>query len=269
VADSVPFAWTFGSVHPEVVAGACVAGAAYLGAWVPRAQRGEPIPLGPLLSFFAGLAALTLVLNGPLHDLSDRYLASAHMVQHLVLTLAVPPLLLAGIPGWMADRVVGWLLDGRLTRPVARVFLRPLPQFAVWTVALVFWHLPGPYQAALVQHRWHVVEHLTLLGAAVLGWWPILSPSARAPALPHAAQLLYLFVFGIPMTVVGAMVTGAEDVLYPFYATVPRAFALSALADQRLGGVLMWVPAGVIPVVVFTVVFFRWVAAEADVDDPV
>jgi len=269
VADLAPFAWTFGSLHPEVVASVCVAGAAYLGAWLPRVRRGEPLPLGPLLSFFTGLAALTIVLNGPLHDLSDRYLASAHMVQHLVLTLAVPPLVLAGTPGWMADRVVGWLLAGRLTRPVAGMLLRPLPQFAVWTVALVFWHLPGPYQAALVQHRWHVVEHLTLLGAAFLGWWPILSPSTRAPALPYAAQLLYLFVFGMPMTVVGAMVTGAEDVLYPFYATVPRALALSPLADQRLGGVLMWVPAGVIPVVVFTLVFFRWAATEAEVDDPV
>ena len=66
------------------------------------------------------------------------------------------------------------------------------------------------------------------------------------------------------MTVVAAMITGAEDTLYPFYAAAPRIFGLTALADQRLGGLIMWVPAGLIPLVAFTVVFFRWVAAETD-----
>ncbi|MGH7346500.1 MAG: cytochrome c oxidase assembly protein, partial [Candidatus Rokuibacteriota bacterium] len=77
---------------------------------------------------------------------------------------------------------------------------------------------------------------------------------------------LYLFAFGIPMTVVAAMITGAETTLYPFYAAAPRIFDLTALADQRLGGLIMWVPAGLIPLVAFTVVFFRWAAAEAEAD---
>ena len=99
---------------------------------------------------------------------------------------------------------------------------------------------------------------------ATLGWWPILSPSTLVPPLPYAAQLLYLFVFGMPMTVVAAMVTAAERVLYPFYEAAPRITDLSALADQRLGGVIMWVPSGLIPLAVFTAVFFRWAAAEAE-----
>jgi len=89
-----------------------------------------------------------------------------------------------------------------------------------------------------------------------------------APALPYAGQLLYLFVFGMPMTVVAAMITGAEHVLYPFYETAPRIVDLTPLADQRLGGVIMWVPSGLIPLVAFTVVFFRWAAAEAEADEP-
>jgi putative membrane protein len=145
-----------------------------------------------------------------------------------------------------------------------RTLTRPLPAFTVYAVALVAWHLPGPYNAALEVHGWHVVEHLTLMGASLIGWWPIVSPSRLAPALPYAAQLLYLFVFGIPMTVVAAMITGAEHVLYPFYEAAPRITALTPLADQRLGGVIMWVPSGLIPLAAFTIVFFRWVAAEAD-----
>jgi putative membrane protein len=71
----------------------------------------------------------------------------------------------------------------------------------------------------------------------------------------------------MPMTVVAALVTGAESVLYPYYAAAPRVFDLTPLADQRLGGVLMWVPAGIIPLLAFTVVFFRWAAAEREADD--
>jgi putative membrane protein len=98
----------------------------------------------------------------------------------------------------------------------------------------------------------------------VLGWWPVLSPSARLPPLHPGAQILYLFVFGMPMTVVAAMITGAEHLLYPYAAAAPRVFDLTPLADQRLGGILMWVPAGLIPLVAFTVVYFRWAAAERE-----
>lgn len=260
MAAATPFAPGLGSWHAEVLAAVVVAAVLYARWWRASAERDRARPA----TFYAALAALTLALNGPLHDLSDGYLLSAHMVQHLVLTLVVPPLLLAGTPAALADgllrRVAAWPGAGA----VVGAMTRPLPAFAAYAVALIAWHLPGPYNAALEHHGWHVVEHLTLLAAALLGWWPILSPSSVAPAIPYGAQLLYLFVFGIPMTVVGAFVTAAEDVLYPFYAAAPRLFGLTPLADQRLGGVIMWVPAALIPVAVFTVVFFRWVAAEAD-----
>ena len=128
----------------------------------------------------------------------------------------------------------------------------PVSPSGSYAVAMIGWHLPGPYSTALEIHGWHVVEHLVLMAAAVLGWWPIVSPSRLLPPLPYAAQLLYLFVFGMPMTVVAAMITAAEDVLYPFYAAAPRITSLTPLADQRLGGVIMWVPSGLIPLLAFT-----------------
>src|SRR5437667_331667 len=149
-------------------------------------------------------------------------------------------------------------------RTVVRALTRPVPALALYAVALITWHLPGPYNAALEIHGWHIVEHLVLLATAVLAWWPVASASTLAPRLHYGAQILYLFAFGMPMTVVAAMITGAEQVLYPFYGAAPRLWGLTPLADQRLGGVIMWVPAGVIPLLAFTVVFFRWAAAEAD-----
>ena len=92
--------WSGAGVHAEVLVGAGLLAGLYAGAWlVHRVAR----PWGPPVLFGSGLLALVVALNGPLHDLSDHYLFSAHMVQHLVLTLAVPPLLLAGTPRWMAD----------------------------------------------------------------------------------------------------------------------------------------------------------------------
>ncbi len=131
---------------------------------------------------------------------------------------------------------------------------------------MIGWHLPGPYGLALEVHAWHIVQHLTLMATATLAWWPVLARSISAPRLPYAAQILYLFAFGVPMSAVAAMITGAERLLYPFYAAAPPLVTWSPFVDQRLGGVLMWVPAGIVPLVAFTVVFFRWAAEEPEED---
>jgi putative membrane protein len=266
-------------VHPEVVVGIAFLAGLYAAAW---AVRGERLAAGRVLAFSGGLVVLLGTLNGPLHDLSDHYLFSAHMLQHLLLTLVVPPLLLLGMPGWMLDAALRPLLGWTPARAVIRTVARPVPALAVYTVTLVAWHLPPLYGAALMSHPVHVLQHLTLMAAAVLAWWPVLSSARTVPAIPYGAQILYLFAFGMPMTVVAAMITGAEHVLYPYYATALRlidpassgllgslgpsgpAGALDPLADQRLGGVIMWVPAGVVPLIAFTVVFFRWAAEEPD-----
>ena len=256
------FADTWASVHLEVVAGVGGAAGAWTGAWLARGAR----PAARETAAMAGaLLILLLTLNGPLHELSDRYLFSAHMVQHLLLTLVVAPLLLVATPGWMLDAILRRFAIG----PVVRGCTRAVPALTLYTVVLVGWHLPAPYAVALEIHPWHVVQHLTLIGTALLAWWPVVGRSTVAPALPYGAQILYLFAFGVPMTAVAAMITGAEQVLYPFYEAAPRMFGLTAMTDQQLGGVVMWVPAATVPLVAMTIVFFRWAAAEPEADEPV
>ncbi|MGH7279007.1 MAG: cytochrome c oxidase assembly protein [Candidatus Rokuibacteriota bacterium] len=261
MAGPPPFSWTAGGVHPDVLVGVGLLAGAYVGACL---ARGRPVDRPRAGAFLGGLVAVALALNGPLHDLSDYYLFSAHMVQHLILTLVVPPLLLLGTPAWMIDGLLAPLLARRLPAVVVRTVVRPVPALVLHAVALIVWHLPAAYEAVLASHGWHIVQHLLLMATATLAWWPVLSPSRAAPALAYGAQILYLFVFGMPMTVVAAMITGAEQILYPFYEAAPRVSSLSPLADQRLGGVIMWVPAGVVPLIAFTVVFFRWAAAEGE-----
>jgi putative membrane protein len=256
------FSWTTGEVHPEVIIGAFALGAAWLGAWL---VRGEPVERGRAVAFFAGLATFLGALNGPLHDLAERYLFSAHMVQHLLLTLVAPPLLLAGTPAWMGDALLG---RGRRAR-IVRALTRPVPALALYSAALAGWHFPAPYDAALAIPAWHIVEHGTLIVTATLAWWPVLGPSTVAPRVHYGAQILYLFVFGIPMTAIAALITGSDDLLYRFYADAPRVVALDPLEDQRVGGLIMWIPAGIIPLLAFTAVFFRWVNAEREDADTI
>jgi putative membrane protein len=249
-------------IHLDVVAGVGLVAGAWAAAWLVRGARPRPAETTALT---IALALLLIMLNGPIHELSDHYLFSVHMAQHLVLTLVVAPLLLVATPAWMID---GVLRRRRLAR-AAHAVTRPLPALALYTVTLVAWHLPRTYNHALDVHAWHIVQHLMLIATAVVAWWPVVARSHVAPRLSYAGQILYLFAFGLPMSFVAAMITGAETVLYPFYASAPRLFGLTAFADQRLGGVIMWVPAGIVPLVAFTIVFFRWAAAEADRDEAV
>lgn len=245
-------------IHGESLAALALLGALWVGAW--RAS-GRPLPRGRAAAFGTGLLTLAAALNGPVHDLAERPLVAAHMLQHLLLALLAPPGLLAGTPGWMLDPLVGAVLRVRPAATVLRRLTAPVPALALHGATLVIWHLPSLYALTLASHFWHFVAHLSLLATAVLAWWPVLSPARRLPALPHAARILYLFVFGFPMTLVGAMVTGANDLLYPTASPTP-------LEDQRLGGILMWVPSGLVPLVAFTLVFYRWAAAELAGETP-
>lgn len=244
-----------GEWHAEVLAGLTAIALLYV--WAARAQRRRLAP-GRVLAMAGSLAVFAGALNGPLHDLSDQYLFSAHMVQHLLITLVAPPLLLAAVPTGMLSPL---LRHARVAGVLARLTRLPVA-FVLYNVALVAWHLPGPYNATLERHGLHIVEHLTFIGTALLAWWPILSPEPSLPRAPYGAQMLYLFLLGLPMTAVAAFVTLAEEPLYPFYAAAPRIWNLAPLEDQRLGGVIMWVPAAIAPLAAFTGVFFRWAAAE-------
>ena len=250
----MPRPWQAWDLHPSVVIGLVLLGGLYV-SWGGLAARRRQVA-----AFVGALVVLFFALNGPLHNLSDDYLFSAHMAQHLVLTLLFPPLLLYGTPAWVARR----LLRPAWVRRVAAAVTRPLVAAALFTAPMALWHLPVFYEAALRHHPLHIVQHLVFLATAVLMWWPVLSPVPEVPRLHYAGQLLYLFLLGIPMSVVGALITLADQVLYPFYAAAPRVFGLPPLADQQIGGLMMWVPGGLVFWLAMTVVWFRWSASEPE-----
>ncbi len=247
-----PGPWQRWDLHPSVVIGLVLLGGLYV-YW-----GGLNAPRRRVAAFAAALAVLGLALNGPLHNLSDAYLFSAHMLQHLVLTLVFPPLLLYGTPAW----VVRPLLRSRWVLGLARRITRPLAAGVLFSVPITLWHFPRFYEAALEHHALHIVQHLVFIATAVIMWWPVLSPVPDLPRASYLTQLLYLFVLGLPMSLAGAMITLAEGVLYPFYVTAPRVLGLTPLADQQLGGLLMWVVGTLYLWVAASVVWFRWAARD-------
>jgi putative membrane protein len=255
--------WSTFTVHPSTVIG--LAALAGLYEWGAR-RVGRPLALSPSpvrrLCFYAALAVIFLSLNGPLHDLSDYYLFSAHMVQHLLLTLVMPPLLLWGVPGWM----VRPLLRARPLAAAARAVTRPTRAFVIFNVVVAAWHLPPVYNTAMAYHSVHILQHLMFMSAAVLMWWPLLSPLPELPRLSYPGQMLYCFLMSIPMSIVAIYVAMADRVLYPAYAAAPRLWGVTPLTDQHIGGLIMWVPGGLFFYVVMSFVFFQWAQKQEDTE---
>jgi len=249
--------WWRWSIHPSTVIGIASLGAIYL--WLAYRARRDPT-VGEKLFFFAGLLVMFSSLNGPIHDLSDYYLFSAHMVQHLLLTLLMPPLLLAGIPGWMLRPVT----SHRFVAPVARFLTRPAICFTIFNLIIAGWHLPPLYNAAMADHNIHILEHVMMMTGAVLMWWPLMSQLPELPRLAYPAQMLYSFLMTIPMSIVAIYIVMADRVLYPAYSAAPRILPLSPLEDQLLGALIMWIPGGIIFYIIMTVVFFKWNARGED-----
>ena len=253
------FSWLKWSIHPSTVIGLSILGALYL--WRARqAGPDEHVSGTRKLCFFSALFVIFASLNGPIHDLSDNYLFSGHMVQHLLLTMLMPPLMLGGVPGWMLRP----LLRNRVIGAVAKRITRPIACFLIFNVVIAGWHIPAFYNAAMENHDIHILEHLMFMAAAVLMWWPLMSQLPELPRLAYPGQMLYCFLMMIPMSVVAVYITMADSVLYPFYSSAPRIMPLSPMEDQLLGGLIMWVPGGLLFMIIMTVVFFKWAARGED-----
>jgi putative membrane protein len=253
------FTWLQWSIHPSTVVGIAVLAGLYL--WRARdASPEQPLSSWRKLSFFSALLVVFGSLNGPIHDLSDTYLFSAHMVQHLLLTMLFPPLIISGVRGWMLRP----LLRNRTVFAIARILTKPLVCFTIFNLVIAGWHLPVFYNAAMANHNIHILEHLMFMAAAVLMWWPITSQLPELPRLSYPGQMLYCFLMIIPMSIVAVYISMAEQVLYPAYSSAPRISSLSPLDDQLLGGLIMWVPGGMIFMIIMTVVFFKWAARGED-----
>ena len=248
------------SVHPSIPIGLGVLVLVWgLGIGPLRRRYGLGPPVDGLrkATFGLGIATFFLALTGPIHDLSDSYLFLVHMLQHLVITLIAPPLILLGTPDWLVRPLLRLPALGRAIR-----FLTRAPvAYLLYTGTLAVWHVPRFYGETLIDLPTHIFEHVLFIVTAFLAWWPVLSP-IREMRLRPPLQVFYLILLTLPMKGLGAALTMQGDVLYPAYALAPRVYGISPMEDQRIGGLLMWLPSGSVLWGAAAIVFYRWWRGE-------
>ena len=198
--------------------------------------------------FVAGITVLLLALVSPLDTLGDSYLFSAHMLQHILLILIVPPLLLMGMPPELAQRILRHPFAGR----VERVLSKPVLAWTLGIGTMWLWHWPPLYNAALANESIHIGEHLMFLVTATIFWWPVLSPIEESRLAPLGA-VIYVFGGCVAHSVLAILLTFAPLGLYPAYLQpadtlnilplLRGRWGLTPRDDQQWGGLLMWVPA--------------------------
>ena len=222
-----------------------------------RFRLGEPASPRRVALFSAGLFAGFLAEASPLHLISEVYLFSGHMLQHILLTLVMPPLLILGTPEWCFR-----FLTKRWVLPIARALTSPIPALAIFNAAYTLWHLQALYQAALYNHNIHILEHIVMVGTAFLMWWPLTSPLPELPRISEAAQVVYVFFMAAAQIGVFAVVTFAYEVFYPFYGAAPRIWGITPHQDQQLAGIVMKLGGMLVFLYVLTRAFFGWVRKE-------
>ena len=250
--------WRHWHNEPHLIGGLILLGWFYAiltGPLRSRLAPAEPYPRRHALYFYAGLAVFYLAVGSPLDQIGERFLLSAHMVQHQLLIYVSAVLFLLGLPAWLLQPVTG----KTALRPVLRLLAHPVICGILYTLVLSVWHVPALYDLALRDKNIHVIEHLMFFGAALFYWWPVLSPSPEYPRLGYAQQLVYLFAVTIGMTPVFAFIAFSDNILYPTYEYAPRLIArLDPADDQLLGAAIMKTGGIAVTLVAMGVAFYRW-----------
>jgi len=251
--------------QPSLIVGTVVIIALYIAMIGPlrvKYQLGPEVPLKQAAAFLIGVDLIFVALFSPLDAVGDTYLFTAHMIQHMILAIFAPPLLLLGIPAWIFQL----LLRNRFVFVVGKGLTQPLVSAFLFNANLWFWHAPLFYNATLANPSLHIFSHLLYIATGLLFWWPILSPLSEGwPPLSLGGKIAYIFFSDMPMVLLGAGLTFTPS-LYYRYQNAPHLFGLSADADQQLGGLIMWIIGSIFLIVLVSIFFLSWMLQQEEKD---
>lgn len=231
--------------------------------WRESSERGRVVRRSEAWAFAFGWLALFVALVSPLHPWGE-VLFSAHMTQHEVLMLVAAPLLVLGRPVvpflWALPQrwrvIVGGVGKRKRVQAVWQTLTNPLVAWAIHAIALWVWHAPALFQATLTSDLVHTLQHLSFLGSALLFWWALIH--GRRGLMGYGAAVLYMFTTSVHSGVLGALITFSHSVWYPAYANSTASWGLTPLEDQQLGGLIMWIPAGLVYIVAGMALMVGW-----------
>jgi len=262
VAQAVLRSW---AIPPAATFAIVLSALVYLRGWWLLRRAGSPdAPPWRAVTFLIGLFTLWFALASPM-DVFNGLVLTAHMLQHMLLMMVAPPLILLGaplvpmvrgLPIFAAREFAGPFLNWSVAKRVGGALTHPVVALLLMGLAMFAWHTPALYELALRSSTWHQVEHACFFLTSIIFWWPVVQPWPSRAQWPRWAMVPYLLIADLENTALSAILTFSDRVLYPSYAVVPRLFGLSALEDQVAAGAIMWVVgslAFVVPAVIIAV----------------
>ena len=253
--------WTTWQAEPEsIVLLVAIEGLYLLGVGPLRERNNwaEYVDPRQVATFTLGILVLFVALVSPINVVSDGYLFSVHMLQHVLLTLVAPPLMVRGMPHWLIRPILrpDWAFRS------ARVVTHPIGAFLIFNIVFSLWHVPALYNASLANNFIHVVEHVMMITTAIVMWWPLTSTMPELPRVSYPMQMMYLFGLSIAQIIVFGALTFADGPLYQVYIDAPRITPVSAMTDQQIGAIIMKVGGGMLFLGLLVVTFYRWSGEE-------
>jgi len=260
----------------EVVAILVLAGSLYTRGWLRirgRSAKRQSLAAGwRLAAYLGGLVTLGLALMSPI-DVLGGQLFFMHMIQHLLLMMIGPPLLLIanplpffmwGLPVRARHSLGGWLSRGSTLVRGLRALTAPGVVWMAFVAVLLGWHDPNAYNAALRSEFIHDVEHLTFFASAMLYWWYVIGAGPRWRSLARGPRLAFLLATVPVNMAAGVVIAFAGRPIYTYYTTVPRLWGLSVMQDQMISGVIMWIPGSMMYLLAALILISQLIQQEAD-----
>ena len=219
-----------------------------------------------IFKFFRGLIGYIFLFSafvGPISSYEDTFWV--HMIQHMLLIMIVPPLILSGLffsaNLWFFPRIIriglaDYLRPTSYFRKIINKITSPKFSLIFYVISLWTWHLPIFFNYALDFNAIHNFEHFIFFISGILFWWPVLGMSIGAKKITIPIRIVYLLLAVTPTAVVAAFITLADSVLYG--ENIPRLFNIEAIEDQKIGGLIMWIPGNIIFIATLTTLFFKW-----------
>lgn len=247
-------------------------GVTYILGWYRLRKRSQRhVQQWSLVLYLLGLLAIAISLLSPI-DTFGSFLFVMHMIQHELLVMIAPPLLLLANP----FPVFLWAFPQSFRHWIGRLFTRDTLIRRVWWVltwlpvawvihvlTIYSWHIPASYERALHSEFIHDLQHLSFFLTAILFWWPLINPAPRLHGyVPYAFRIGYAVAAIGQNTLLSALIALTDQVLYPYYLSVPRIWSLTALEDQALGAGIMWVFGGMMYMVAVLVLVARLLHSE-------
>ena len=233
-------------------------------------SRWQAIPIRKVFYAFGGYAILFFAVAGPPEAFSED-MFFAHMMQHILIAMVASVLLLAATPMaaylWSMPETIrvglapslaetGWL------RRITATLTSPKFALPAFILTLWGWHIPEAYSLAVNNELVHLAMHLSMFTTSLLFWWPIIGPPPVRSQLTDPQRIIYLILVVTPTAVLAAIITFSNTVIYTTYLDTPHHFTLTPSEDQRIGGLLMWIPGNIVYLATLTTLFLRWFSRE-------